>query len=83
MWRSGHEIFIGFNIIKAICMQKKPQQERSQSHDVDEMNREENEKSPPSSFTGTNTDRYVAGETIANPDEEKAGGKAETRDAEE
>jgi hypothetical protein len=57
-------------------MQIKPQQERTQSHDVDEMNREENEKTPPSSFTGTNTDRYVTGETIGNPEQQETG-KAE------
>ncbi len=52
-------------------MQIKPQQERTRSHDVDEMNREETEKTPPSSFTGTNTDRYVTGETVGNPEEQK------------
>jgi hypothetical protein len=53
-------------------MQQKPEQQRPQSHDVDEMNREENEKTPPSSFTGTNTDRYVAGETSGNPEQEES-----------
>ena len=54
-------------------MQQKPEQQRPQSHDVDEMNREENEKTPPSSFTGTNTDRYVAGETSGNPEQQNTG----------
>ena len=61
-------------------MQQKPEEQRPRSHDVDEMNREENEKTPPSSFTGTNTDRYVAGETSDNPEQEHndaAGKKAE------
>jgi hypothetical protein len=44
-------------------MQQDKNEQKTQHHDVDELNRDEKEKSPPGSFTGTNIDRYVAGET--------------------
>ena len=60
-------------------MQEKQNKGKTQDHDVDEHNRDENEKTPPGSFTGTNIDRYVTGEISKNPAEDNTATPADDR----
>ena len=64
-------------------MQEDQNKGKTQDHDVDEHNRDENEKTPPGSFTGTNIDRYVTGEISKNPEEQKNAAPAEGRGEQE
>ena len=63
-------------------MQDNQDKNKARAHDVDEHNRDENEKTPPGSFTGTNIDRYVTGEISQNPLEEEDLGKEDAQEDE-